>query len=85
VSRDAANGAAATATGYSSQQLTAMTERYPDLFKVLIGEIGKDGKADIVLDKALRVLSETELLYPVSDLLHRGSSPAVSGSSARVG
>ena len=24
-----------------------MTERHPDLFKVLIGEIGEDGKADV--------------------------------------
>jgi hypothetical protein len=35
--------------GYRSQQLTPMTERHPDLFKVLIREIGQDGKADVVL------------------------------------
>jgi hypothetical protein len=46
----------------------------PDLFKVLIGEVGQNGKADIVLGKALRLLSETDLLKPVSDLLHRGSA-----------
>jgi hypothetical protein len=52
-----------------------MTERHPDLFKVLIGEIGQDGKADVVLGKALRVLSETELLKPLRNLLHRGGTP----------
>jgi len=46
-----------------------MTEQHPDLFKVLIGEIGQDGKADVVLGKALGVLPQTELLKPVSDLL----------------
>jgi hypothetical protein len=46
---------------------------------VLIREIGQNGKADIVLGKALRVLSETELLKPVSDLLHRGSALGLSG------
>jgi hypothetical protein len=56
-----------------------MTERHPDLFKVLIREIGQDGKADIVLGKALRVLPETELLKPISDLLHRGSALGLSG------
>ena len=47
----------------------------PSLFKVLLGEIGEDEQIDIVLGKALRVLPETELLKPVSDLLHRGSAP----------
>jgi hypothetical protein len=42
-------------------------------------EIGQDGKADIVLGKSLRVLPETELLKPVSDLLHRGSAPGIIG------
>src|SRR6476646_4897798 len=49
-----------------------MTKRHPDFFQVLVCEIGQDGEADIVLGKALRVSSETELLKPVSDLLHRG-------------
>jgi hypothetical protein len=61
-----------------------MTQRNSDLFKVLIREIGQDGKADVVLGKALRVLPETELLMPVSDLLHRGSS-ACRTSPAHVG
>ena len=47
-----------------------MTERHPDLFKVLIGEIGEDGKADVVFGKALRVLHETEPFEPVRRLLH---------------
>jgi TolB-like protein len=45
--------------GYRSQQLTSMTERQPYLFKVLIREIGQDGKTDVVLGKPLRMLPET--------------------------
>jgi hypothetical protein len=52
---------------------------------VLIGQIGQDGKADVVLGKSLRVLPETELLKPVSDLLHRGGAPEYRASPARVG
>jgi hypothetical protein len=52
---------------------------------VLIREIGQDGKADVVLGKARRVLPETELLKPVSDLLHRGSAPDYRASTARIG
>ena len=51
-----------------------MTERYPDLFKVLIREIGQNGKGNVVLGKAMRVLPETELVEPVRNLLHRGPS-----------
>ena len=65
--------------GYRSEQLKSMTQGHPDLSKVLIGQIGQDGKADVVLGKALRVLPETELLKPVSDLLHRGNAPGLSG------
>ena len=40
-----------------------MTQRRnANLFEVLIGQIGQDDKADVVLGKALRVLPETELL-----------------------
>jgi hypothetical protein len=62
-----------------------MTERHPDLFKILIGEIGQDGRADVVLGKALRVLTETELLKPLRNLLHRGGTPDCRASSARIG
>ena len=48
-----------------------MTERHPNVLEVLIREIRQDGKADVVLGKALRVLPETELLKPVRNLLHR--------------
>jgi hypothetical protein len=51
-----------------------MTQRDPDLFKMLIREIGQNRKANVVLGKALRVLPETELLKPIGDLLHRGSA-----------
>ena len=44
---------------YRAQQLPSMTERHPDLFKVLIREIGQDGKTDVGLGKALGILSET--------------------------
>jgi hypothetical protein len=64
---------AAREFGYRSEELTPMTERQPDLFKVLIGEIGQDGKADIVLGKALRVLPEAELIKPVRNLLHHAA------------
>jgi hypothetical protein len=46
---------------------------------VLISQIGQDAKADVVFGKALRVLPETKLLKPVSDLLHRGSAPRIIG------
>ncbi len=61
--------------GYRSHQLTPMTQRHPDFFQVLICKVGQDGKADVVLGKARRVLPETELLKPVRNLLHRGSAP----------
>ena len=63
-----------------------MTERrYANLFEVLVGQIRQDDKADVVLGKALRVLPETELLKPVSDLLHRGSAPGLSSLTPAVG
>jgi hypothetical protein len=50
---------------------TPMTERRnANLFEVLIGQIRQDEKANILLGKPLRVLSETELVEPVRDLLH---------------
>ena len=52
---------------------------------MLICEIGQDGKADVVLGKALRVLSETELLKPLRNLLHRGGTPDCRASSVRIG
>jgi hypothetical protein len=56
-----------------------MTKRHPNFFQVLVCEIGQDGKADVILGKALPVLPEAELLKPISDLLHRGSAPKLSG------
>ena len=61
-----------------TQQLASMTERHPNVLEVLIREIRQDGKADVVLGKALCVLSEAELLQPVSDLLHR-AAPVIIG------
>ena len=50
-----------------------MTKRGdPKLFQVLVCQMRQDTKIDVVLSKALRVLSETELLKPVRNLLHRG-------------
>jgi hypothetical protein len=43
-----------------------MTERHPDLFKVLIGEIGQDGKANVVLGSAGPARPSFK---PVGDLL----------------
>jgi hypothetical protein len=53
------------------QELTPVTERNPDIFEVLIRKIGQDRKANVVLNKALRVLSQPELLKPISDFVHR--------------
>jgi hypothetical protein len=59
---------------YRPQQLAAMAERRnADLFEVLICQISKDAKIDVVLGKALSVLPETELLEPVRNSLHRSS------------
>ena len=63
-----------------------MTKRHnADLFEVLISQIRQDDKADVVLGKSLGVLSESELLKPVSDLLHCGGAPGYRASSARAG
>ena len=44
--------------------------RNADLFEVLICQISKDGKIDVVLGKAVSVLPETEPLKPICNLLH---------------
>ena len=44
--------------------------RNADLFEVLICQISKDEKIDVVLGKALGVLPETELLKPVRNRPH---------------
>ena len=51
-----------------------MPQRDADLFKVSVGQVRQYREVDIVLGKTLRVLSETELLKPVRDLLHHGST-----------
>ena len=56
-----------------------MPEQDTDLLEVLIGQVGECRNADPIFGKALRVLPETKLLKPVSDLLHRGSAPGLSG------
>ena len=57
-----------------------MTERRnANLFEVLIGQIRQDDKTNVVLGKALRVLSETELLEPLSDLLALSQRPRIIG------
>ena len=62
----------------SAQQLTPMTERgNPEFFQVLVCQIRQDGKINVILGKALCVLSETELFEPVRNLLHRGSADIV--------
>jgi hypothetical protein len=51
-----------TIRGTAAMQQVAdwLEKRHSDLFKVLIREIGQDGKADVVLGKALGILPETE-------------------------
>jgi len=62
-----------------------MTKRgNPKFFQVLVCQMRQDTKIDVILGKALRVLPKTELLKPVSDLLHRGSAPC-QASPARIG
>jgi hypothetical protein len=46
---------------------------------VLIYQIGQDGKADVVLGKALPVLCHAELIEPVRNLLHGRTSHASFG------
>ena len=45
--------------------------RNANLFEVLICQVAKDGKIDVVLGKALSVLPDAKLLKPVPNLLHR--------------
>ena len=72
------------AVRYSAQQLAAMAQRHnANLFEVLICQIRKDGKIDVVLGKALSVLPETELLEPVRNPLHRGRTPEGFSSMVR--
>ena len=47
------------------------------LFKVLIGQVAKDGGVDVALGKALRVLGHAERLEPVHNLRHRGPSSRI--------
>ena len=62
-----------------SQDFAPMPKRDADLFKIGVGQVRQYRQVDVVLGKALRVLPETELLKPVSDLLHRRSAPRFSG------
>ena len=63
-----------------------MSERgHADLFEVLVRQMRENGKVDFILSKALGVLPESELLKPVSNLLHRGSAPDYRASPARIG
>ena len=41
---------------------------------MLIRKIGQNGKTDVILGKALRVLPKTNFLKPLRNLLHRGPS-----------
>jgi hypothetical protein len=61
-----------------------MPEQDTDVLEVLISQVGECRNADPVFSKAFCILSETELLEPVSDLLHRGS-PGCRALPARVG
>ena len=44
------------------------------VFKVLIGQVGKDREINAVFGKALRVLGHAELFEPIRNLLH-GAKP----------
>ena len=47
-----------------------MPEQHADILEVLIGQVGEDGKVNVVLGKALRVLGHAEFFEPVRNLLH---------------
>jgi hypothetical protein len=51
----------------------SMAERDAKLFEIEIAQVWKHGEIDIILGKALRVLSETELFEPIRNLLHCGA------------
>jgi hypothetical protein len=52
-----------------------MSERCdPEFFQVLVCQIRKDAKVDVILSDALSVLPETDLSSQVRALLHRGSA-----------
>ena len=46
--------------GNGAQQLAAMAERDAEILQILLGEIAKHGKIDVVLGKALLVLGKPE-------------------------
>ena len=62
-----------------------MPEQDTDVLEVLVSQVGECRNADPIFSKAHCVLPETELLKPVSDLLHRGSAPDYRASPARIG
>ena len=54
-----------------------MPERDTEVLEVLIGQLAKDGRVDVVLGKALRVLGHAERLEPIHNLRHRGPSSRI--------
>jgi hypothetical protein len=62
-----------------------MPEQDPDIFKVLIGQMGQCRDVNSILSKALRILGHAELFEPIRNLLHRGGTPDCRASSARIG
>ena len=56
----------------SKSRIRCPSEVTPKFLQVGVCELGEKSKINVVLGKALCVLSETERLKPVSDLLHRG-------------
>jgi hypothetical protein len=68
--------------GYGAQQQASMTERRdPEFLQVCVCEIRQDGKGNLVLNEALSVLPETELLQPLGDRLRRQCTHAANSSS----
>ena len=62
-----------------------MPERYAKSIKVLVRQFAENVNLDVILSEALRVLPETELLKPLSNLLHRARALAVSRSDGMLG
>ena len=57
-----------------------MPERNTDVLQILIGQMGEYRNVDLIISKALSVLTEVELLKPVRNLLHRCPRPMFSAA-----
>jgi hypothetical protein len=50
-----------------AQHFQPVTERDPEVFKMLIGQVGKNRKINAIFGKRLCILGYTEFLEPISN------------------